>query len=208
WARWRSGVGERPGEIESIPEATALAPVQEVGSRIGYDLELAGAVGARAARTMLGTARRTVRGVRELTAEAASQLPRLVRLEQIQPRTRISLGLLVEERARRRPDDIFFLFGDRAYTAGDVSRRIDNVVRGLISIGVRRGEHVGVLMDARPSALALAVAITRVIADPERAALAAGLGTVHTFVLGGGGEPRDLGIPLTTDMERIDPEAV
>src|SRR5581483_373920 len=162
WARWRSGVGERPGEIESIPEATALAPVQEVGSRIGYDLELAGAVGARAARTMLGTARRTVRGVRELTAEAASQLPRLVRLEQIQPRTRISLGLLVEERARRRAEDIFFLFGDRAYTAGDVNRRIDNVVRGLIEIGVRRGEHVGVLMGPRPTALALVVALNRV----------------------------------------------
>ncbi|HWF24547.1 MAG TPA: AMP-binding protein, partial [Solirubrobacteraceae bacterium] len=38
--------------------------------------------------------------------------------------------------------------------------------------------------------------------------LAAGLGLVHTFVLGGGGEPRDLGVPLSTDMEQIDPAAV
>ena len=45
----------------------------------------------------------------------------------------------------------------------------------------------------------------RIIADPERAAQAAGLGTVHTFVLGGGGGPRDLEVPLTTDMEQIDP---
>ena len=50
--------------------------------------------------------------------------------------------------------------------------------------------------------------ITRVIADPERALLAAGVGDVTTFVLGGGGGPRDLGIPLTTDMEQIDPAKV
>ena len=31
---------------------------------------------------------------------------------------------------------------------------------------------------------------------------------MHTFVLGGGGGPRDLGVPLTTDMEQIDPDAV
>ena len=29
-----------------------------------------------------------------------------------------------------------------------------------------------------------------------------------TYVLGGGGGPRDLGLPLTTDMEQIDPQAV
>src|SRR5207248_8529096 len=94
-------------------------------------------------------------------------------------------------------------------------------------------EHVGVLMSNRPSALALAVAlsrlgavsallrpdgdvareadlgkVTRIIADPERAPLAAGLGTVHTFVLGGGGGPRDLDVPLSTDMEQIDPGSV
>ena len=114
-----------------------------------------------------------------------------------------------------------------------MNERIDNVVRGLISIGVRQGEHVGVLMGSRPSALALIAALSRlgavavllrpdgntareaslgqvrrIIADPERAALAAGLGTVHTFVLGGGGGPRDLRVPFTTDMEQIDPYSV
>jgi putative long chain acyl-CoA synthase len=174
-----------------------------------------------------------VRSVRELTREAAGQLPRLARLETIQPSTRISLGLLVQERRRKAPDDIFFLFEDRAYTAREINERIDNVVRGLISIGVRQGEHVGVMMGTRPTALALVIAISRlgavsvmlrpdgdvareavlgqverVIADPERAPLAAGLGAVRTFVLGGGGGPRELGVPLTTDMEQIDPDAV
>ncbi len=198
-------------------------------NRVGYGLELAGAVSSGAARSVVATARRTAGSVRELTREAAGQLPRLARLEQIQPRTRISLGLLVAERTRRSPEDTFFLFEDRAYNAREVGERIDNIVRGLISIGVRQGEHVGVLMSARPSALALVAALSRlgavavmlrpdgdtereaglaqvqrIIADPERAAQAAGLGAVHTFVLGGGGGPRDLGIELTTDMEQID----
>jgi putative long chain acyl-CoA synthase len=114
-----------------------------------------------------------------------------------------------------------------------VGERVDNVVRGLLSIGVRQGEHVGVLMGPRPSALAIVAAINRIgavavlmrpdgdprreaaigqiermVADPERAALAAELDGVETFVLGGGGAPRDLGIARATDMEQIDPAAV
>jgi putative long chain acyl-CoA synthase len=233
WARWGSGDGELPSEVSSVPDESSFELVPEVGNRVTYGLELAGAVGTGVARSVLGTARRTMRSARELTREAARQLPRLARLDQIQPGTRISLGLLVEERRRRAPNEIFFLFEDRAYSANEVNERIDNVVRGLISIGVRQGEHVGVLMGARPSALALAVAISRlgavsvllrpdgdavreaelgevdrIIADPERASIAAGLGTVHTFVLGGGGAPRELGVPRTTDMEQIDPDAV
>jgi putative long chain acyl-CoA synthase len=127
---------------------------------------------------------------------------------------------------------VFFLFEDRAYTARDFNERIDNVVRGLIEIGVRQGEHVGVLMGPRPSAVALMIAISRlgavsvlmrpdgdvereaelgqlerIVADPERAALAAGIGGAETYVLGGGGGPRSLG-RLVTDMEQIDPGTV
>ena len=97
--------------------------------------------------------------------------------------------------------DVLPVRGPRLHAPSEVDERIDNVVRGLIAIGVRQGEHVGVLMGTRPSALALAVAIStgsarsrcccgptatcerevelgqvqRIIADPERAALAAGL---------------------------------
>jgi putative long chain acyl-CoA synthase len=233
WADWRAGDGELPPVLTAVPDETAVELAPVVRNRVGYGLELAGAVGGGMARSVLGTARRTARSVRELTREAAGQLPRLARLEQIQPSTRISLGLLVEERRRKAPEEIFFLFEDRAYSANQINERIDNVVRGLISIGVRQGEHVGVLMGTRPSALALVVAISRlgaisvllradgdvaretelggvqrIIADPERAPLAAGLGIVHTFVLGGGGGPRDIEGPQTTDMEQIDPDSV
>ena len=163
WARWRSGE-ERdvPTGLTRVPDDGAVDLAPQVRNRVGYGVELAAGVGAGIARSAVGTAGRAVRSMRELSREAAGQLPRLARLEQIQPNTRISLGLLVEERRRRAPDGVFFLFQDRAYDAREVGERIDNVVRGLISVGVRQGEHVGVLMDPRPSALALVVAISRV----------------------------------------------
>jgi putative long chain acyl-CoA synthase len=232
WIKWRAEDGTQPADVVPIPDDTSLELAPRVRNRVGYGVELATGVGSGMARSVVGTARRTVRSVRELTREAAGQLPRLARLEQIQPRTRISLGLLVEERSRRSPDEIFFLYEDRAYSARQVNERIDNVVRGLISIGVRQGEHVGVLMGSRPSALALAVAISRlgavsvllrpdgdvareasigqverIIADPERAPLVAGISQLHTFVLGGGGGPRELDAPAT-DMEQIDPDEI
>lgn len=62
-------------------------------------------------------------------------------------------------------------------------------MRGLLSLGVRQGEHVGVLMRTRPSAIA------------------AEAGAATVLVLGGGAQPRELGGGLI-DMERIDPGAV
>ena len=234
WVRWRDGIGERPEGIAAAPDDPRAELEPETGHNpVAHGIELAGEVGSEVVRSIAVTAARTARNVTELSREAASQLPRIIRSEQVGPRTRISLGLLVSERAQRDPDELLFLFDDRAYTARDVDRRIDNVVRGLISIGVRQGEHVGVLMGPRPSGLAVLAALSRlgavavllrpdgntrreatlgqvrrIIADPERAGQAAGEGSVHTFVLGGGGGPRDLGVEVTTDMEQIDPAAV
>ena len=233
WAHWRAGTGELPENVKRISDDSAVELVPEVRNGVGYGVELAAGVGVDAARSALGLAGRAVRGARALSREAAGQLPRLARLERIEANTRVSLGLLVEERRQRAPRDVFFLYEDRAYDAADVGERIDNVVRGLLSIGVRQGEHVGVLMSARPSALAAVTAINRigavavlmrpdgdprreaalgqierVVADPERAGLAAELEGIETFVLGGGGAPRHLGIARATDMEQLDPNAV
>ena len=233
WAHWRAGEGELPENVNPITDDGAVEVAPQVRTSVGYGVELAAGAGLGAARSALGVAERAVRGARGLSREAAAQLPRLARLEQIQPNTRVSLGLLIEERRLRAPRDVFFLYEDRAYEAGEVGERIDNVVQGLLSVGVRQGEHVGVLMSARPSALAAVAAINRigavavlmrpdgdprreaalgqlerVIADPERAGLTAELEGIETFVLGGGGAPRDLGIARATDMEQIDPAAV
>jgi putative long chain acyl-CoA synthase len=222
WVRWREGEEERP-EIVAPADAEAPAPP---GGMAGYGLQLVAGAGTSAVRS----AARVVRGTRQLTSEAVQNLPRLARLERIQSDTRMSLGMLLDEQAARKPGDVFFLYRGRAYTQEAAKGRIDAVVRGLIHVGVRQGDAVGVLMETRPTALALVAALSRlgavavllrpdgdvrreaelggvalVIADPGHVHKALELGGVEVLVLGGAGEPRDLRV---FDMETIDPDEV
>ena len=95
WAEWESGVGDLPENVKRVPDDGAVELAPEVRNGVGYGVELATGVGVGAARSALGLAGRAVRGARALSREAAAQLPRLARLERIQPNTRVSLGLLV-----------------------------------------------------------------------------------------------------------------
>ncbi len=233
WARWRGGLGEAPeGIVDPAEPGAAVAPdAPGLLPLAAHALEAAAGGGLGLARTALGTASGTAGAVRALTQEAATQLPRLARLDQVRPQTRVSLGLLLDEQAQRAPEDVFFLFEDRGHTYAAAKHRIDSVVRGLISLGVRQGEPVGVLMRTRPSALAAVAAlsrlgavcvllrpegptareaalgrVTRIVADPELAEAAAA-GGVPVHVLGGGAGARSLPDGVL-DMERIDPDAV
>ena len=113
---------------------------------------------------------------------------RLARLGQINDHTRISLGRIMSEQARERPDGEFLLFDGRVHTYEAVDRRINNVVRGLIEVGVRQGAHVGVLMETRPSALVAIAALSRlgavaVLMPPDGdLATAARLGAVSEII--------------------------
>ncbi|KAB2343389.1 AMP-binding protein [Actinomadura rudentiformis] len=231
WAKWRAGEADLPEIVVPVEGEAAASTATPPGGTVGYGVQLATGVGASAVRSAAVTVSRAVRGGRQLAGEAAQNLPRLARLERIQPDTRMSLGLLLDEQAQRAPDDIFFLYQGRAHTQAAAKTRIDAVVRGLISIGVRQGDAVGVLMETRPSALALVAAlsrlgavavlhrpdgdlareidlarVTRIVADPQNAARACELsGDVPCYMLGGG--ERGPGLPLM-DMERIDPGEV
>ena len=231
WTRWRDGGEEFPAEINPSEIAAELAERPGAGARAGYGLGLAAGVGSNVARSLLTGVSRTARTMRALGEEAYMQLPRLIRLDQVRPRTRISLGKLLDEQADEHPDQVFFLFEDRAHTHAAAKQRIDSIVRGLISVGIHQGEHVGVLMEPRPTALTVVAALNRlgavavllrpdgdvareaelgeigrVVADPEHMTRAGDAG-VQVLVLGGGGEPRDLGSEVV-DMERIDPDEV
>ncbi|MCW2516488.1 MAG: poly(3-hydroxyalkanoate) synthetase, partial [Mycobacterium sp.] len=169
-----------------------------------------------------------------LVVETARTLPRLARLGQINDHTRISLGRIMSEQAQATPQGEFLLFDGRVHSYEAVDRRINNVVRGLIDVGVRQGAHVGVLMETRPSALVAIAALSRlgavavlmppdadlveaarlgavsdVIADPVHLDAACSL-PLRVLVLGGG-EARDLDLAAdddVIDMEKIDPDVV
>ncbi|WP_067892595.1 AMP-binding protein [Nocardia vaccinii] len=234
WVRWLGGEGDRPEAIVPMAAHVEVNPQRSAATRVVHAAGTLAEAGAGLGSALGSIANNTLRGSVELTGEAARALPRLTRLGMIQPHTRISLGRLLTEQARRAPLRDLFLFDDRVHTNEAVGARIDNVVRGLISAGVRPASRVGVLMETRPSALAAVAALSRlgavavllapgseiaraveltgagvIIADPENlcdAAAAAG----RVLVLGGG-DARELSIPPDADvidLEQIDPAGV
>ena len=230
WARWRRGELGLPDTIVPADqvETAALRPSASGAGVLTQVTEL----GVGAGKLVVDTARRVSRIARSVVSEAPAQMPRLQRIEQLSPTTRISLGLLLDEQARRNSTEICFLFGDRAHRQNEVKNRVDAIVKGLIEIGIQPGDTVGVLMSTRPSAFTVIAALSRlgataavlrpdgdlgreaklaridkVISDPEHAAAVSGSTTVRCYVLGGGADDRQLPGDAV-DMERIDPNTV
>lgn len=232
WLAWSENRGALPSSASRLrerrDEPRKATPVDDLRAAASLAWDLSANVFDGAIHGM--TNRVGILG--RLVQNVAPQLPRLNRLADIRSGTRVSPGLSLRERAKDAPDDTFFLFEGRAhsYQAADV--RIDNIVRGLISCGVRHGQHVGLLMVTRPSAVAAAVALSRIgavtvllrsdvslskqlevapvehlLCDPERAENISAPSGFDVLVLGGGGDPRTLA-PGLIDMEAIDPDAV
>lgn len=232
WLAWRRDEGVLPaaavpldGRVQAERKRGPFDKLRDAGA---LSFELGAGVLTGAARGFglrLGQLERLVDVV-------SPQAGRLNQLAQIRSGTRVSPGRALAERAASAPDDTFFLFDGRAYSYAAANERIDNVVRGFVQLGVRHGDHVGVLMQTRPSAVASVVALSRMgaiavllrpdlslkdqldvarvdhlLSDPESAEEARQDFGRDVFVLGGGGESRTLAEGLV-DMEAIDPERV
>jgi putative long chain acyl-CoA synthase len=229
WTRWVEGVGAQPENLHRPAPPDGPAPTAVEG--IGADVVLGARAGVTGLRWAASLGKRAVVTAEALVREGIRQVPRLSQLEQLRPHTLASLGRMLDDAAEHDPDGVYFLFEDRAYTHGDAKRRADAVVRGLLSLGVRRGDPVGVLMSARPSALATVAAlnrigavavllrpdgdplteharfaVNRVISEPELVDAARAL-DVPIAVLGGAGTGRSVPADVC-DLEAVDPEAV
>lgn len=236
WVKSIDGDADLPEGV--VPMALQPAEHSETGvplaSRLAHGATAAGEMAFTLARSAADAVVAANKSARALAVETVRTLPRLARLGQINDHTRISLGRIMSEQARDVPNGEALLFDGRVHTYEAVDRRINNVVRGLIHVGVRQGAHVGVLMETRPSALVAIAALSRlgavavlmprdvdlstaarlgavsdIIADPSNLDAARGLST-RVLVLGGG-ESRDLDLPDhvdVIDMEQIDPDEV
>jgi fatty-acyl-CoA synthase len=71
-------------------------------------------------------------------------------------------GDVAAEAARRWGDREALVHGDRRWTHAQVAAEVDRVAKGLIAIGVRPGDHVGVWLVNRPEWVFLQHAIPRV----------------------------------------------
>ncbi|MBI5505247.1 MAG: AMP-binding protein [Deltaproteobacteria bacterium] len=255
WIQWQEGAGEKPARVvplgSRIAESRGVADAaagngagrmaeseeeQEGGAEseeLPSLLSAAGSLGLDALHLLADIVGSGAEAFWTLGTNVASQVPRLARLEALRRDTRVGLALTLAEQAAASPTSTFFLYEGRAHTYADADRRVDAIVRGLLSLGVRTGDNVGVLMNSRPSALAVVAAVNRLgavsvmlrgddhlpqeirladvdhmVADPNHAeaALAAFHGRVH--VLGGVGNP-DRELPAgANDMEAIDPDLV
>ena len=240
WVQWLSTGGDKPPGIDLMADQ----PTEPTDSGVALSSRITHGIG-EVSEAALGLVRGAVgavvtanKSMRTLAVETVRTLPRLARLGQINDHTRISLGRIIDEQAHDAPRGEFLLFDGRVHTYEAVNRRINNVVRGLIEVGVRQGDHVGVLMETRPSALVAIAALSRlgavaVVMRPDAdLATSVRLGGVteiltdpsnldaarklpgQVLVLGGG-ETRDLHLPedaseqsQVIDMEQIDPDAV
>ncbi len=230
WVRWRAGEGEFP--VSVVPAAEAKTIRMPTASTPFRWAQRAADLGVEATRLGLHTSSVTASRVQTVLREGASLIPLLNRLQNLRPDTVISLGLVLDEAFRRGPGDVVFVFGDRVIRRREVKHRVDSIVKGLISLGVRPGERVGVLMGSRPSAFSLVAAISRLgatsvllrpegdlaleaslggitwlVSDLEHAPAAGQVVGVTWCVLGGGIRTRDLP-PHVIDMEQIDPDTV
>ncbi|MEJ2890316.1 AMP-binding protein [Actinomycetospora aeridis] len=229
WIHWRDGQGELPAALvpaDRVEEwdADALSGIRRwfgtaadlsVGTAVSA---ISGAVGA-------------VRGAEDLVRAGVDQLARLGELGDVGSETRISLGLLLDEAARRDPGAIVYAFGDRVIRHGDFKRRVDSIVAVMLGLGMRPGERIGVRMASRPSLLSALAAIsrlgatavllrpdgelarelalgrvTRLVTDPENVPVTA-VTDLPCSVLGAGSNRDDLPGHVI-DMEAIDPDRV
>ncbi|NLU83075.1 AMP-binding protein [Rhodococcus sp. HNM0569] len=233
WVLWREGLGPAPDDATPMPADVTDEGYTGVSltARLIHTAASFAEVGVGVGKGLSDLAAGAVRGGVELSGEATRVLPRLQRLGQLQPHTRVSMARVLAEQRRRAPHGECFLFDNRVHDNDAVGRRIDDVVLGLAHCGVRPAGRVGVVMHTRPSALAAVAAVsrigavavllptdprhlaeavelagvTRIVADPEHVAVAADTGA-HVLVLGGGDLRRIEAGPgqHVTDLEQLD----
>ncbi|RLA46351.1 MAG: acyl-CoA synthetase [Gammaproteobacteria bacterium] len=238
WVQWREGKAEQPESIYALGEFADTAastdsrndalPTAMVKAAFGMSKGAISTVG-----DLLGITKDSVQAI---TSNFSTRLSHLSRLEKLNSESKVGFALALEEQAEKAPKNTYFLYDGRAHSYADASTRVDNIVRGLISIGVRTGDHVGIIMHARPSSLATIMAVNRLgavavllrtmrsssqlstelklgkvqhlIADPENADIAETSFTGQVYILGGFGRSQRELPENVIDMEKIDPARV
>ncbi len=75
-----------------------------------------------------------------------------------------TLGALLRDAARRRPDHPALIYSDRdlRYSYGELDGRVTRLAKGLLALGIRRGDHVGIWATNVPDWIVILFATARV----------------------------------------------
>lgn len=164
WMRWREGLGPQPAAIgggEGAADELAEEEHENEALASSMDVELFYEVASEALGSVWNKLGDAFVDVGDAIDDLRYQLPRLSELRRMRDDTQVSFGRSLAEQARAIPEKTFFLWSGRAFSYADADRRVDAVVRGLVSRGVRPADRVGVLMDGRPSFLSMVTALNR-----------------------------------------------
>ncbi|MBE0575981.1 MAG: AMP-binding protein [Desulfuromonadales bacterium] len=80
------------------------------------------------------------------------------------PYTELTLGEFLEKQARRLPNHEFIVYPDRdlRWSFADFNARVDSLARGLLAIGLGKGDHVGIWARNVPDWLTFMFATARI----------------------------------------------
>lgn len=165
WVKWRDAQEAMPTLLADAEEATTSTrtEVDDTGfDDASLDVEIFYDIAASALDGIAKRASTYGREMTDLFDKLRWQVPRLQKLRSVTSDTAISMGLALAEQAQTIPEHTFFVWKGRAFTYKQADQRVDAVMRGLVHIGVQRGEKIGVLMEARPSYLSIVTALSRV----------------------------------------------
>jgi fatty-acyl-CoA synthase len=88
-------------------------------------------------------------------------LPSLASLAFLRPHSRRSLGLLFQETARKHAKSTFLKSDQQCWTYGQANSVCNQMARGLLSMGVKAGDTVGLLSANRPETLLAVIACAK-----------------------------------------------
>ncbi len=72
------------------------------------------------------------------------------------------LSKIIEDKARQHPDHVVFQFRDDPITFGELNERINKTANGLISLGVKHGDKVAIMLPNCPEFLYIWFALNKI----------------------------------------------
>ncbi|MBT6179427.1 MAG: long-chain-acyl-CoA synthetase [Deltaproteobacteria bacterium] len=157
WVKWKSGESTAPDNIEQVDADSKLGVRQGHGKAV--DETLSGALKDLLSDAFENTGD-TLREMTDVMRWVRWQMPRLLRLVNVRG-AGLSMGHILDEQARQIGHDTFFMWSDMAYSFAEANVRVNRIANALDKIGVKQGDHVGIMMDNHPDYLACLGAFSR-----------------------------------------------
>lgn len=170
WVKWKIGLTEQPRVLDPNTKVEEKpSPDAEDYEAIQFAMEDIASGGVRGLYDLATEAVDTLwRRMGDVSLEVSDvvdtlrwQLPRLAQLKRIDGDSKVSLASMLSEQAATIPERTFFLWHGKAYTYREAEQQVNQTLCALVTAGIQRGDHVGILMGNGPWYLTVVVALNR-----------------------------------------------